>query len=312
MNVYESSINTFDPGSIYGVRVIEGFSTEEGIPDDFGLTEHEGAAVLGVSPVQNDGSWAALIPANVPVRQQAIDQFGMSLQNEPVWIAGNAGESRFCGGCHENRTATTIVEPGITDAIAIGPNDLLSTVDRFSRTSSNFTVEATVGVPWDSAVQNVFDANCVAGCHDGTPGPANPSWTISDPATGESQTITFNLSGDPADYGVGDAIMTGYSASHLSIMGPMMMDVEENDLVITGDFEIYCEPGNARESELIKKINMPKIYPTVDMAVKAFTVEDHMVAQGQAPLTAEEHYILMLACDLGGQFYSRENAPLAQ
>ncbi|MBT8493879.1 MAG: hypothetical protein KJO07_12575, partial [Deltaproteobacteria bacterium] len=81
MNVYESSLDSFEAGSIYGVRVIEGFSVEEGVPNDFGLEESEGAAVLGIARVHDDGSWGARIPANVPVHMQAIDAYGMSLRN---------------------------------------------------------------------------------------------------------------------------------------------------------------------------------------------------------------------------------------
>jgi hypothetical protein len=48
------------------VRVIEGFSSEaaKGV-SMFGLTMHEGAAVLGEAPVYGDGSWLANIPRQV-------------------------------------------------------------------------------------------------------------------------------------------------------------------------------------------------------------------------------------------------------
>jgi hypothetical protein len=319
MNVYESSIANFEPGSVYGIQVIEGFSVEEGVPDDFGLTEHEGAALLGVAPVREDGSWAAMIPAGVPVHVQAIDRFGMSLQSEPIWVTGNPGEARFCGGCHEDRAATTVIQPGITQAVAIGPTDLMSTVNRFDRVSGTYTRDAMVGIPWDEvvgtpgdgAVQAIFDAKCVS-CHNGTPGAANPSYMIMDPETGMSQTITFDLRGNEVEYGFGEAIMTGYSASHLSLMGPMMEDLEDAGLVIVGEMPIYVEPANARGSILIEKLNPPVQYPSVDMAVGAFgdrsSVVPHDVEVG-FPLTADEYLTLVRMADFGGQFYSRENAP---
>lgn len=308
MDVYVSSLQDFAPGSIYGVRIIEGFSAEEGIPGDFGLTEHEGAAVLGVAKVQEDGSWAALIPPNVPVHQQAIDKFGMALLSEPVWISGNAGESRFCGGCHENRAQTTVIQPGITDAIAIGPDDLMSDVPRFERKSTTFSIDGTVGVPWDQALQPIFDAKCVS-CHDGTPGPANPSYTITDPETGATQTITFDLRGTEIAYGTGDAMLSGYSASHLSLLGPDMMELEDAGLEIEGEVPIYVEPGNARESALIQKINPPVLYPEPDLSERAFDAPVHPVDVGGTALTADEYYLLILMADAGGQFFSRENAP---
>jgi hypothetical protein len=304
MDVYRSSLDTFDAGSIYGVRVIEGFSVEEGVPDDFGLTEHEGAAILGVAPVQEDGSWAALIPANVPVHVQPIDVFGMSLRNEPVWFSGAPGESRFCGGCHESRTDTTVIQPGITQAIAAGPTDLKATVARASRISTAFTRDDTVGIPWDTALQPIFDNNCVS-CHNGTPGAANPSWSIMDPETGATFTWTFDLRGGAATYGVGDEMFSGYSASHLSLMGPMMSDLEESGLVIVGDPKIYVQPGSARDSELIKKLNPPQQFPAQNLNVRAFEGTPHVTTG----LTADDYYLLVQMADAGGQYYARENAP---
>jgi hypothetical protein len=308
MNVYDSSLDQFPAGSIYGVRVIEGYSSEEGIPNDFGITEHEGAALLGVAEVRNDGSWAAMIPANVPVHLQAIDKYGLSLRSEPVWFSGNAGESRFCGGCHEDRARTTVIQPGITEAIAIGPEDLHSAVPRQQRVSGDYTdINQVVGLPWDSALQDVLDRNCVS-CHDGTPGAANPSWTITDLESGDTQSWTFDLRGHEVDYGLGDVMLSGYSASHLSLMGPDMMDLEEMGLQIEGEVPIYIEPKNARGSALIQKINPHRLYPTPDPSDRAFETMPHAVEQGFT-LEPWEYYLLILAADLGGQFYSRENAP---
>ncbi len=312
MDVHRSTIANLERGTVYGVRVVEGFSVEEGIPNDFGITEHEGAAVLGVAPVRSDGSWLALIPANIPVHVQAIDVFGMTHENanEPVWFSGAPGESRVCGGCHESRTDAVIIDPGLTEAVARGPSNLLATAPRDQRISNGFSRDSTVGVPWDTALQAVFDAKCVS-CHNGTAGAANPTWTISDPETGASFTWTFDLRGGAAEYGVGDEMISGYSRSHLSLMGPDMMDLEDAGLVVTGELKIYVEPGNARESELIRKLNPVRQFPTQDPNVRAFPVSEfpaHAAAVGQE-LTPDEYYLLVLMADLGGQFYSRENAP---
>jgi hypothetical protein len=314
MDVYQSTTIDFVPGSIFGVRVIEGFSGEEGVGQDFGLTEHEGAAVLGISPVKDDGSWAALIPANVPVHLQAVDRFGMSLESEPVWFSGGPGESRFCGGCHEDRAAATVIQPGLTQAVTDGPSDLLSTTPRAERASTNFSRDAVRGVPWNQALQPIFTAKCVDACHDGTKGRAgNKTWTIMDPETGMSMEWTFNLSGDPVEYAVGDMVMPGYSASHLSLMGPDMIDLEREGLVIGGDFTIYIEPTDAANSKLIQKLNPVQQFPTQNPGVRAFdtTAFPPHAAQLGVELTPDEYYLLTLAADLGGQFYSRENAPNA-
>lgn len=305
MDVYDSSVATFEPGSIYGVRIVEGFSTEEGIGRSFGLTRSEGAASLGIAPVQSDGSWAALIPANIPVRQIVVDKFGMSLKHEPVWVSGNPGESMFCGGCHEDRNQTTTINPGITLAVARGPDDLLSEVGRFERVSNATT--GVVGIPWDLALQPIFDAKCIS-CHEGTPGPANKSMTLTD-EEGNSQTITFDLRGTAVDYGTGETMASGYSVSHLSLLGPDPQDLENLELTVTGSMPVYISGENARGSLLIQKLNPPVLFPTADLAIRAFEGATHPADVGGTPLTPEEYRLFVEMVDNGGQFYSRENAP---
>jgi len=86
------------------VRIIEGFSTE-GSPNHtmFGLTMAEGAAILGEATVEADGSWLANLPPYIPMHLQPIDEFDMSIRSQTTWIQGMPGESRVCGGCHEDR-----------------------------------------------------------------------------------------------------------------------------------------------------------------------------------------------------------------
>jgi hypothetical protein len=309
MNIYSTSLGDFEPGSIYGVRVIEGFSGEEGVGEDFGLTRAEGAATLGIAPVREDGSWAALIPANIPIHQIAIDKYGMGLRVEPVWISGAPGESRFCGGCHESRSGTTVIDPGITDAVAIGPTDLMSAVARFDRMSTDYT--KPVGIPWDLALQPIFDAKCVS-CHNGVENEANPSFTITDPDTGDSQTFVFDLRGDKVNIDVGEAMVSSYSISHLSLVGPDMLTEEDRNLVITGTVPNYIKSQDARDSQLIQMINPVRQYPTVDTGDRAFgSALPHPADVGhpELALTPEEERLLVEMVDNGAQFYSRENTP---
>jgi hypothetical protein len=304
MNVYDSSVQDFEAVSIYGVRIVEGFSGEEGVGMDFGLTMAEGAQSLGIAPIRADGSWAALIPANIPVRQMAIDKFGLSIRSEPVWISGNPGESMFCGGCHESRSDTTVIQPGVTEAIVVGPTDLLSDVSRFDRITTGAFVDNVVGIPWDLALQPILDAKCIA-CHDAANTAGVPSYTITDDM-GYSQTINFDLTGGEISYGVGEDMVSGYSASHLSLIGPDMMDIEDLGLTITGEMKTYVEPEDARASLLIEMLNPMQMYPTIDTNVRAF-VPTGDIHEGM--LTAEEINIFSEMADNGGQFYSRENAP---
>ena len=47
INVYDSSLITFEPGVIYAVRIIEELTVDEEIAEGFGLSGHIGAALLG-------------------------------------------------------------------------------------------------------------------------------------------------------------------------------------------------------------------------------------------------------------------------
>jgi hypothetical protein len=86
------------------VRIVEGFSSEIGPIREFGLTMHEGAAIIGEATIHEDGSWAAKVPSLVPMHMQPIDRFGMAIRNQMLWIQAMPGEDRRCGGCHEDRT----------------------------------------------------------------------------------------------------------------------------------------------------------------------------------------------------------------
>jgi hypothetical protein len=307
LDVHSSSIATIERGSVVKVRVIEGFSAEEGAPMDFGLTEHEGAAMLGEADVFGDGSWAALVPANVPIHLQPIDKFGMAVVSEPVWMSGRAGEARFCGGCHEDRASTMVINPGITQALAAGAPTNLDR-PRADRRSDVFDRENVVGVPWDEALQPIL--NRCATCHDGDPTKAgNKSLTFYDPVSMTEQTFTFNLSGTPVNIEIGEAMISGYSASHLSLVGPMMAELVEAGITVTGDMPIYVEPTNARGSLLFETLNPPQLYPFDDTVRFRPDLPVHAVETLGADLTDDEYYLLILMTDAGGQFYSRENLP---
>lgn len=318
LNAYDSSIAQFAPGSIYGVRVAEGFSSEEGFPRMFGTTMFEGQAQLGVAPLASDGSWVAKVPANVPLHLQAIDTFGMSIQNEPVWFSARSGEARLCGGCHEDRTKTTNVQPGQLEAFAIGAVDMMSATPRNQRMSNTaFTRDTLVGVPWSPGtaniptsrtLQQVFNTKCVS-CH----GPDNvagiPGYTITDPVTGESVSWTFDLSERMVAMNIGGVDLGEWPASYISMAGPDMEAIEKGDLTISGNFKTYLNAQDSRNSIAIKLLNPPQQFPTQNMSVRAFQTTPHMQAVGGTELTADEFYALIVAADLGVNFYARENNP---
>ena len=357
LNVYNSSLMTIPQGSVVKVRLIEGFSGEEGGVDMFGTTEFDGQSRYGEIPLQSDASFAADVPANVPLHIQLVDKFGMAapvsgshgtaggtpVANEDIWFSGRSGESRFCGGCHENRTKPSSITPGQTEAVVHGPVNL--DAPRAARTSktayvmTNGVLPAGTnpanpgdndvrGVPWDLAIQPILDKHCIS-CHDGTPGPNNPSFTVTDMTSGSYQTFVFDLRGQKLNVTVGERMTGDYTASYLSLMG--LGEILGDDVVsittpagedglqsLFGTSGNYVTAAAAATSPLMWLLNPPQRYP-VDTATRAFGAQQlgsttytfsgnpHLVDEGQTDMTPDEYYLLQLNIDMGAQYFFREN-----
>jgi hypothetical protein len=337
LNVYNSSLLGIPQGSVVKVRLIEGFSGEEGGVDMFGTTEFDGQSRYGEIPLQSDGSFEADVPANVPLHIQLVDKFGMSVglnsstgtaggtpvANEDIWFSGRSGESRTCGGCHENRTQPAQITPGETIAASLGPVNLdtprpqrVSTTAYVLDGSGNLPAGTNAanpgdngvrGVPWDLAIQPILDKHCVS-CHDGTAGAQNPQYTVTDMTTGTSQTFIFDLRGQKLNITVGERMTGDFTASYISLMG--LGEILGDDVVqITGTPPDYVVAAAAEASKLMNKyLNPPQRYPTVDMNTRLVPgLTPHLLAQGQADMTADEYYLLGLNIDMGGEYFFREN-----
>jgi len=286
------------------VRVVEGFSSEaaKGVTM-FGLTMHEGAAVLGEAPVYADGSWLANVPAYIPMHMQPIDKFGLSIRSQGLWIQGEPGENRRCVGCHESRTASA--------SPAFGQNP--TAAEQQGPQAFTEGVADRLEVPWDKNdlgkpfIQQVFDANCTS-CHDG--GANDPfagkqySVTRTDPVTGKQTTYTIpylKLTSDPVTVYYDRAVHT-WPVSYVSLFYPSAMQMDMGTEKITGDVPpMWMVPANARGSALIQKLNVK-----ANDGTTAWATPLHDIDKGK-PLTADQRKMLILAADLGGQFYARQN-----
>jgi hypothetical protein len=269
----------------------------------FGLTMHEGAAVLGETPVYTDGSWLANIPPYIPVHLQPIDKFGMSIRSQGLWIQGAPGEDRRCVGCHESRTGQGVP--------AFGQNPTAAE----QHGADNFVIPVETRVQngeygWNVKVQQIFDAKCVA-CHN-TNTTTYYSLTRTDPLTGLQTTYNIpylDLSNTPVTAFYDKSVYT-WPASYVSIFYPasLMMDM---DTKVTGKVPpMWGVPASARSSALIEKINIrgldsngaPDGTTAWPLATHPLHPEDVGVT-----LTDAERKTLILTDDLGGQYYARDN-----
>ncbi len=281
------------------VRVIEGFSSEaaKGVTM-FGLTMHEGAAVLGEAPVYNDGSWLANIPPYVPVHLQPIDKYGMAIRSQGLWIQGMPGEDRRCVGCHESRTGQGVPRFGQNPTVAE------------QRQAQNFIepVSQRYEQPWDKNddatkpyVQKLLTEKC-ASCHNAS---TTTYYTVTrtDPVTGTStnyQIPSLDLSDTPVTVYYDRQVKT-WNASYVSIFYASAMEMG-GSMVTSGTPPVmYGVPGSARQSKLIEKVNLSAADGTT-----AWPTPKHPEDKG-VNLTDEERRMLVLAMDLGGQYFSRQN-----
>lgn len=289
------------------VRIIEGFSSEVGSTREFGLTMHEGAAILAEVEVQSDMSWEAAVIPYLPYHLQAIDRFGMAIRNEMLWIQAMPGEKRTCGGCHESRSQAASATQGAT---------LAQQLPLARKDYSQVAIADRTELPWYGAasggnIQDVFDAKCV-GCHDGG---------AQDPFAGRSYTVTVpppedDPTAEPLQYDIPYLLLTSeavesyyemevvtYPASYVSLLYPSAM---MGDSVVEGDMPpIWVVPGSARQSRLIEKLNAT---PSDERANQewAWPSAAHPEDVG-VQLTPAERLMLIQMADLGGQYFSRRN-----
>ncbi len=286
------------------VRIIEGFSSEIGGVGQFGLTMHEGAAILGETPVYADGSWSAQVPAYLPYHLQPLDRFGLAIRNQMLWVQAMPGESRQCGGCHASRSGEVMPRSGATTiAQSVGAD-----------TTTFRAIPDRVELPWYGAtsvanLQEVFDRNCV-GCHDG--GAMDPyagrfyTVTATDETTGamrEYQIPYLLLTDTPIEVEY-EMEVVAYPASYVTLLYPSAM---MGEVVATGDVAPeWVVPGSARASRLIEVVNMTAEDDPATWAWADRAHDDTMRAAG-ITLSREDRLTLIRMADLGGQYYSRWN-----
>ena len=307
------------------VRVIEGFSSEaaKGV-SMFGLTMFEGAAVLGEAPVFKDGSWLANVPAYIPVHLQPIDQFGLAIRNQQLWIQGMPGEDRRCVGCHESRTGQGVP--------AFGQNPTVA--EQVGTVNTNFVepIANRSEFPWDKVVQPILTAKC-EGCHNAST-TSYYYMTRTDPVTGVVTTYkipTLDLSSTPVTVFY-DRKVASYPASYVSVFYgsslSMMGSTTTGKVTVTGAAPcsspglkanspagctpLYGIPGSARASALVQKTNLHGTDGvTTAWPVSSYPMHPEDKGASYSLTDAERKIIGVYPADLGGQYWARQNTGFA-
>ncbi len=138
--------------------------------------------VLGMAPVERDGSVSFKVPANTPFAMQPVDAEGRALQLMRSWTVAMPGERLSCIGCHESqdmappaqRYAAMLREPSALEPF-YGP---------------------TRGFSFPREIQPVLDRHCVS-CHDGDEPRGRYSLSDRIIGTGENTGKIFSECGIP-------------------------------------------------------------------------------------------------------------------
>lgn len=69
-------------------------------------SDRAGESALGEAPVETDGSFYILVPADRPIRFELLDARGTVIRAQRSWIWARPGEDAGCLGCHEDKALT--------------------------------------------------------------------------------------------------------------------------------------------------------------------------------------------------------------
>lgn len=157
VNVYESDLPWPDGTVIKALRIIEIFPREWAFPESntprIGFGSGANARmVLGVVPVEDDGSAYFEAPVGKAIYFQAIDERGMAVQSMRSCTYVHPGEHLSCLGCHEHKWKAPAAQGGLPKA--------------FRRAPSEIVPEPEGSLPFSFArlVQPVLEAKC-GDCH---------------------------------------------------------------------------------------------------------------------------------------------------
>jgi hypothetical protein len=79
-----------------------------GMREAIGETDFEPQQILGYAPVEPDGSFKLVVPADTPMALAILDAQGRGIQTHLNWIQVRPGEKRTCDGCHSPRRGASL------------------------------------------------------------------------------------------------------------------------------------------------------------------------------------------------------------
>jgi len=102
---------------VRAVRAVAPQANAVGMREAIGETDFEPQQILGYAPVEPDGSFKLLVPADTPLALSILDAKGRAIQTHLNWIQVRPGERRTCDGCHSPRRGASLNSGAIVNSL---------------------------------------------------------------------------------------------------------------------------------------------------------------------------------------------------
>lgn len=122
--------------------------------------------VLGIVPIEADGSALFKVPSETPIYFQVLDEEGQMIQSMRSWSTLMPGETFSCVGCHEDKNMVPPAASTTTMAMAKGVQELQPDFWQVGEGYEDFDPYTTEkGFSYLDEIQPIWDENCVQ-CHN--------------------------------------------------------------------------------------------------------------------------------------------------
>jgi hypothetical protein len=341
-----------DPANVaYGcapvrfVRVLRAVAPPDGgtgTRQAIGDTDFEMQQLLGYAPVQPDGSFTLLVPADTPIGLQLLDSEGRAFQMHTNWIQVRQGEHRACDGCHSPRRGAAINTGTVANTVPASwkaamasqhqPGDTMAlTLSRVNPATQSYASDPLYTDVWADTTQTGVTARPsisityagITGSQLPTNGIINypeqiqPIWDATANRSNGACSGCHNSS-DPIGLDLSNNIAgTGRMVSYESLLvgtpmlnanGTPVTQVEDGVLVIARNPALVIPTGS--ESDVIgvaRKSRLTEILWGESLMTDAASQAAHpnpALNHATMGLTAAEKRLLTEWMDLGGKYYN--------
>jgi len=328
------------------VRVLRAVAPPDGATGTrqaIGNTDFEMQQLLGYAPVQPDGSFTLLVPADTPIGLQLLDPEGRAFQMHTNWIQVRAGEHRTCDGCHSPRRGAAINTGTIANTVPAAwlaamasqhqaGDTMALTLSRVDPTTLSYSPDMIYTDVWANAGQARasiairYTGNSPSGNDLATAAPVNgvinypdhiqPLWALN---RGANTCITCHTGTDQILDLTSTIAGTGRMASYESLtVGTPMLDasgkpvtaVEDGVLVVQRNPALVLPTGS--ESDVVgvaRKSRLTEIMWGESLMADAASLNAHPNPPAGAPnhatmLSAAEKRLLAEWMDLAAKYYN--------